>query len=163
MRIPEHRVFLFPGRASFSACICISICDFKASFSCPGSEAEGNICSDHRRVVLPGPGCRCHGGALQERVPAAQPRGCVRLPGRSAPRKPGSQSEMGIARGTALPRHTEGSGGGGRRRGREQGQERARRHEALVDPTPPDLLTWSLGTKELLSAGPEHPLAKKVW
>lgn len=37
----------------------------------------------------------------------------------------------------ALPRHTDCRGGGGRHHRREQGQERACRHEALVDPTPP--------------------------
>lgn len=71
--------------------------DFKASFSCSSSEAEGNICSNHWRVVLPSTGCRSRGGALQEHIPAAQPRGCaVPLPGRNAPRKPGSRSEIRI-------------------------------------------------------------------
>lgn len=84
MRIPEHHAFLFPGWTSFSSCTCISIFDFKASFSCSSSEVEGNICSNHGRVVFPrrsSPGAHSCGSALgicccsaarQERAPQAR-------------------------------------------------------------------------------------------
>lgn len=70
MRIPEHHVFLSPRWTSFLSCICISICDFKASSSCSSSEVEGNISSNRRQAVFPST------GALQEHIPGDVLLGC---------------------------------------------------------------------------------------
>ncbi|KAL2296887.1 hypothetical protein Nmel_014938 [Mimus melanotis] len=111
-----------------------------ASSSCSSSEAEGNISNNHRRVVLPSTGCRSQAPKAElsrstflRLSPGDVLLGCQ---AGTRPASPAASSEIRITRGNGTAK-THGLGGGRRHHRREQGQERACRHEALVNPTPP--------------------------
>lgn len=182
MRIPECHIFLLPGWISFSYSICVSICDFTASFSCSSSEVEGNISSNHRRVVVPNTGCGSEAelGALRSTFLRLSPGdGCVspgdvsapgvsqpwgwisepwggaaRLPGRNAPRKPGSRERDKDRDKDRREKGTAKRHGLQRRRRRKASQEEARtgtclQARSIGGSNPPGVLMWCLGTKVL--------------